>query len=47
MMGTRSMQDTVQASTVIQRLVKLLPQEYQARLAGQSGGKELETAGKC
>jgi hypothetical protein len=32
---------------VIHRLVHLLPREYQAHLAGQSGGRELETAGKC
>jgi hypothetical protein len=32
---------------VIHRLVHLLPREYQARLAGQSGGRELETAGRC
>jgi hypothetical protein len=32
---------------VIHRLVSLLPPDYQARLAGQSGGRELETAGKC
>jgi len=32
---------------VIHRLVHLLPLEYQARLAGQSGGRELETASKC
>ena len=32
---------------VIDRLVHLLPPEYQAGLAGQSGGREVETAGKC
>ena len=32
---------------VIHRLVQLLPPDYQARLAGQSGGREVETAGKC
>jgi len=32
---------------VIHRLVHLLPREYQARLAGQSGSRELETAGRC
>jgi len=32
---------------VIHHLVHLLPREYQENLAGQGGGKELETAGKC
>ena len=32
---------------VINRLVHLLPADYQARLAGQSGSREVETAGKC
>ena len=32
---------------VIHRLVHLLPLEYQARLGVQSGGRELEPAGKC
>ena len=32
---------------VIDRLVHLLPADYQARLAGQSGSREVETAGKC
>jgi hypothetical protein len=32
---------------VIHRLVHLLPRDYQARLAGPKGGKELETAGRC
>jgi len=32
---------------VIHRLVHLLPEEYRARLAGQDGDRELETAGKC
>jgi hypothetical protein len=32
---------------LIHRLVSLLPGEYQARLAGQNRGRELETAGKC
>ena len=33
--------------TVIDRLAHLLPRGYQAGLAGQSGGREVETAGKC
>jgi hypothetical protein len=32
---------------VIHRLVHLLPREYQARLAGQRRGREVETAGNC
>jgi len=32
---------------LIQHLVKLLPPEYQARLAGQEREEELETAGRC
>ena len=32
---------------LIHRLVHVLPREYQARLAGHSGGRELETAGRC
>jgi hypothetical protein len=32
---------------VIHRLVRLLPREYQENLAARSGGRELETAGKC
>src|ERR1017187_6529014 len=32
---------------VIHRLVHLLPPDYQARLAGPSGGRELETDGRC
>ena len=32
---------------VIHRLVHLLPREYQACLAGQNGGRELETTGRC
>lgn len=31
---------------VIHRLMDLLPWEYQARLAGQTRGRELETAGR-
>ena len=32
---------------VIHRLVHLLPPEYQARVAGQSEGREAEAVGKC
>jgi hypothetical protein len=32
---------------VIHRLVHLLPPEYQASLAGQGEGREVEAAGKC
>jgi len=32
---------------VIHRLVHLPPREYQAGLAGQSGGREVGTASKC
>ena len=32
---------------VIDRLVHLLPADYQARLAGQNRDREVETAGKC
>ena len=32
---------------VIHRLVHPLPREYHAGLAAQSGGREVETAGKC
>ena len=32
---------------LIHRLVSLLPGEYQARLAGQNRGRELERAGRC
>ena len=32
---------------VIHRLVKLLSLEYQAGLAGQGGGRGVETVGKC
>jgi hypothetical protein len=32
---------------VIDRLVHLLPPDHQACVAGQSAGREVETAGKC
>lgn len=32
---------------VIDRLVHLPPADYQVRLAGQSGGREVETVRKC
>ena len=32
---------------LIHRLLTLLPLDYQARLVGHSGGRELATAGKC